>query len=78
MIFKILTQRNRAFNKCSKTASIAKPKQINETKFTAKKTPEIVPTKKESIFPQPPREMVWKQINGRLVAEWISIDPDRK
>ncbi len=51
------------------TPHITQPKKIQTQKH-----PSIISTKKKSLFPTPPREMVWKKINGKLVAEWISID----
>ncbi|MDJ0725782.1 MAG: hypothetical protein QNJ38_11785 [Prochloraceae cyanobacterium] len=32
---------------------------------------ENISVKNKSIFPLPLRKIVWKKINGKLVAEWI-------
>ena len=43
--------------------------RINENqKYCDRKN---ISVKNQSIFPLPLRKMVWKKINGQLVAEWI-------
>lgn len=59
MVSKILARENLRLTGNLNGAKISKLKQT---------------AKKESIFLKPSREMIWKQINGKLVAEWVAGD----
>ena len=57
------------------TVNLSQGKPITTDKeLTYKETPTVIQNKPKSLFPKPAREMIWKKINGQLVAKWISKD----
>ena len=54
-------------------AKPSKLKQIANRESLVKQAAKVIPAQNKSIFPKPPREMIWKKINGKLVAEWTAI-----
>lgn len=63
MVSKIVVAQDKTF---SNELNATKTSQLKPVKKT-----HLVEDKQESLFPKSPRQMVWKKINGKLVAEWI-------
>ena len=63
MKVKVLELEVKTYNQKSNSAPIDEEKKSGDRK--------PIPVKNKSIFPLPLRKMVWKKINGKLLAEWI-------
>ncbi len=74
MIPQRIGKENSTFRGNLTPAKLPQQKPITAPELTPKEAPTVIRAKHKSLFPKPPREMIWKKINGQLVAEWISTD----